>query len=150
MPLESRLFVKTSLVYLLATFVMGSILAILDVLGRPQPLAVISIHAHLGFVGWLVNVVMGIALWFLPLARDRYPQTQGRYPPAGPYVCYALLNGGLLARIAGEAWWSASASPLGAALFALSTVAQTLAVIVFARIAWERVRPPAHPAPGVR
>jgi hypothetical protein len=82
--------------------------------------------------------------------RDRYPQTQGRYPPAGPYVCYALLNGGLLARIAGEAWWSASASPLGAALFALSTVAQTLAVIVFARIAWERVRPPAHPAPGVR
>ena len=150
MPLESRLFVKTSLVYLLATFVMGTVIAILAVTGRSQPLFVESIHAHLGFVGWLVNVVMGIALWFLPLARERFPQTQGRYPRAGPYVVYVLLNGGLLARIAGEAWWSTSASQMGGALFAFSGVAQTFAVIVFAAIAWQRVRPPSHPAPGVR
>lgn len=149
MPLESRLFVKTSLIYLLATFAIGSFIAILDVVGRPQPLFVTSIHAHLGFVGWLVNVVMGIALWFLPLARERYPKTQGRYPPAAPYVCYALLNGGLLARVAGEAWWSTSALPAAGAVFVLSTFAQTFAVIVFAMVAWQRVRAPSHPAPGV-
>jgi hypothetical protein len=150
MPLESRLFVKTSLLYLLATFVMGTVVAILTVSGRPQPPFVASLHAHLGFVGWLVNVVMGIALWFLPLARERFPQTQGRYPPTGPYIVYVLLNGGLLARIAGEAWWSTTASPVGGGLFALSGVLQTLAVIVFAAIAWQRVRAPSHPAPGVR
>lgn len=150
MPLESRLFVKTSLVYLLATFVMGTVVAILTVTGRPQPAFVASIHAHLGFVGWLVNVVMGIALWFLPLARERFPETQGRYPPAGPYLVYALLNVGLLARIAGEAWWSTSGSSLGGMLFGISGVLQTLAVIVFAAIAWHRVRPPSHPAAGVR
>ena len=82
MPLESRLFVKTSLVYLLATFVMGTVDAILAVTGRPQPPFVASIHAHLGFVGWLVNVVMGIALWFLPLARERFPET----PVSGPLL----------------------------------------------------------------
>jgi hypothetical protein len=149
MPIESRLFVKTSLLYLIATFVVGAVLAILEVSGRPVPFVVTSLHAHLGFVGWLVNIVMGIALWFLPLARDRYPQTQGRYPPAGPYACFTLLNGGLIARIIGEPWWS-NGSALGGLLFVVSGLAQAAAILLFVTIAWQRVRAPSHPAPGVR
>ncbi len=84
MPFESRLFVKTSIVALALAFVWGAWMALLDAAGRPIPPMWPIEHAHLAFVGWLVNVVIGIALWMLPLNRERYPATKGRYPERLP------------------------------------------------------------------
>jgi hypothetical protein len=148
MPFESRLFVKTSLIALLLAFAAGAALAIaegLDIAVRPIWRVE---HAHLAFVGWLVNLVIGIALWMLPLARDIYPETAGRYPKHGPLLVYWLLNGGLALRIAVEPMLSAGVV-LRIAL-GIAAVAQVLAILMFALIAWQRVRGPARPAPGVR
>jgi len=38
----------------------------------------------------------------LPLNRNRYPQTQGRYPQPAPTICFYLLNGGLTVRLVAE------------------------------------------------
>lgn len=148
MPIESRLFVKTSLVALLLAFVAGAWMAFAEAMGRPVA-AVWSIeHAHLAFVGWLVNVVIGIALWMLPLARERYPQTAGRYPVHAPIAIWALLNGGLAVRIVAEPLLSAG--PLARGALMVSAIAQVTAIALFAYVAWQRVRAPARPAPGVR
>jgi hypothetical protein len=147
-PLESRLFVKTSLVALILAFVWGAAMGIAEALGYGvQPVWAIE-HAHLAFVGWLVNIVVGIALWFLPLDRERFPETAGRYPPHAPYVVYALLNGGLALRIVSEPFLASGAWAHVA--LAVASVAQFAAIAVFAGIAWHRVRAPARPAPGVR
>jgi hypothetical protein len=148
MPRESRLFVKTSLVALALAFVWGAAMAVGESLGQVWPAAWPVEHAHLAFVGWLVNLVIGIALWMLPLARDRYPTTAGRYPPGVPYTIWALLNGGLLLRLVAEPLLSSG----GVARVALAagSLAQVGAIVVFAVVAWHRVRAPAHPAPGVR
>jgi len=66
-------------------------------------------------VGWLVNTVIGIALWMLPLNRARFPRTQGRYPRRMVAACFTLLNGGLVLRLVGEPWYQLggeTASPL--------------------------------------
>lgn len=148
MPIESRLFIKTALVALVLAFSAGAALAIASSVGvAVSPIWAIE-HAHLAFVGWLVNIVIGIALWMLPLARERYPRTAGRYPPWAPMTVYALLNGGLALRIVSEPFLVTGAVAR-TALF-VSAVAQLAAILLFAYVAWQRVRGPARPAPGVR
>jgi nitric oxide reductase large subunit len=148
MPFESRLFVKTSLVALTLAFAAGAALAVAESLGIVvNPIWSIE-HAHLAFVGWLVNLVIGIALWMLPLARDRYPETAGRYPKRGPLIVYVLLNGGLVLRIGSEPMLRFGLLP-HVALW-VSAVAQFAGIATFALIAWHRVRAPSRPAPGVR
>lgn len=148
MPFESRLFVKTSLVALALVFVWGAAMAFEEAAGRPFPQIWAVEHAHLAFVGWLVNLVIGIALWMLPLDRQRYPKTQGRYPPHLPITFYLCLNVGLVLRIISEPF--AGAAPIASAVLVLSAVLQVLGIVLFAWVAWTRTRAPSHPAPGVR
>ena len=150
MPYESRLFVKAGLIYLALTFVLGGILLIAEALGLPLPTSLAIEHAHLGGVGWLVNLVIGIALWMLPLNRDRFPATQGRYPSSIVFACFLLLNGGLMVRLVAEPWLQFDGSPVASALLVVAGIAQPLAIALFVAIAWQRIRAPARPAPGVR
>jgi hypothetical protein len=137
MPIESRLFVKTSLVALVLAFLWGAAMAFFEAHGVAfSPIWAIE-HAHLAFVGWLVNVVIGIALWTLPANRDRYPETRGRYPLRLPFVIYGLLNGGLLARILSE---PSLPNPVAAWTLEASAVSQVIAIVLFAYIAWTRAR----------
>jgi hypothetical protein len=150
MPHQSRLFVKAGLVYMALTFVLGGTLLLLEAAGRPAPYVIGVEHAHLGEVGWLVNVVIGIALWMLPLNRERFPATQGRYPSTLVYACFALLNGGLVVRLLAEPWFQlAGRPPVAAVALALAAVAQPAAIALFVYIAWQRVRAPSRPAAGV-
>jgi hypothetical protein len=138
-------------VYLGLTFFFGSALLLLEALGKPAPSIFAVEHAHFGDVGWLVNIVIGIALWMLPLNRERFPQTQGRYPSLLVYVCFALLNGGLAFRLLAEPWYRLGGHDApAAALLAVAAIAQPAAIVLFVGIAWQRVRPPSRPAAGVR
>ena len=148
MPVESRLFVKTGLLALAVAFLWGAWMALSESAGRPvDPIWAIE-HAHVAFVGWLVNMVIGFAIWFLPLNRERFPETQGRYARWMPYTIYALLNGGLVARIFSEP--AIATVAFARTVLAASAIAQVLAIVLFVALAWMRTRPPSHPARGVR
>ena len=141
MPVESRAFVKAGILYLLLTFLVGAIMLVLEALNRPVPYVIGVEHAHLGTVGWLVNIVIGIALWMLPLNRQRYPQTQGRYPAGAAWACFWLLNGGLAIRVVAEPIFQLDGRlPALSAALVLSALAQLAAAALFAAIAWQRVR----------
>jgi|SRR5579872_7576508 len=147
MPFESRLFVKTGLIALVVTFVWGAVMALDESFARSiDPIWAIE-HAHVAFVGWVVNTVIGIAIWLLPLNRERFPDTQGRYVRWMPLAIYVLLNGGLIARIVSE---PNATSMIARAILGASAVSQVLAILLFASLAWLRTRPPSRPAPGVR
>ncbi|MBC5804346.1 MAG: hypothetical protein GIX03_15370 [Candidatus Eremiobacteraeota bacterium] len=149
MPAEARWFVKAGLCYLALTFVAGSVLLALEAVGRPAPYLFGVEHAHLGTVGWLLNTVIGIALWMLPLNRARFPRTQGRYPRRMVAACFTLLNGGLVLRLVAEPWYQlGSETVAAAALLLASALAQPLGVAIFVIIAWQRVRPPTTSRPS--
>lgn len=149
MPKQARWFVKAGFLYLALTFVLGAVLLAFEALELPVPYVFQIEHTHLGMVGWLVNTVIGIAFWMLPLNRERFPHTQGRYPAPWAIACFALLNGGLIVRILAEPWFALGGhAPLAAALLVVSAVAQPAGVAIFVAIAWQRVRGPRAAVPS--
>jgi hypothetical protein len=140
-PFETRLFVKTSLLWLCAAFVLGAWMLAAEALGAAVPPSWAIVHAHMAFVGWLVNLVFGIALWFLPVNRERFPDNRGRYPVAAVRAVYAMLNLGLALRLIFEPVLQRSGpSPLSSGVLLASAALQLAAVVLFAAIAWQRVR----------
>ena len=147
MPFASRLFVKTGILYLILVFITGTMLLILEALGHPAP-SVISIeHGHAGFVGWLLNTVIGVALWLLPLNRTRFPESQGRYPERATRTSFYLLNVGLALRLLCEPWFFSTHNTVASALLIFAAVLQLGGVAVVAWILWQRIFPaPLRPA----
>ena len=152
MPSETRWFAKAAMFFLFLTFAVGAAMTFARNGGVAVPGIIAVEHAHLGFVGFLVNMVIGIALSMLPADRDRYPQTRGRYPARAPIACWLLLNAGLIARVVVEPFQSLRETPALAfsALLDIAAVAQLVAIVIFVSIAWHRIRPAAAERFGTR
>src|SRR5579884_1411529 len=133
MPSEARWFAKAAMFFLFLTFAVGTAITFAQNGGIAVPAIVAVEHAHLGFVGFLVNMVIGIALWMLPADRERYPETRGRYPARAPIVCLLLLNAGLATRVVVEPFQSLRETPALAftALLDVAAVAQLAAIGIF-------------------
>lgn len=143
MPVETRLFVKASLLWLLAAFVLGGMLLTAKATGHLLTPSLGIVHAHMAFVGWLVNLVIGIALWLLPVNREAFPNNRGRYPIAAVRWCFSLLNAGLAVRLIAEpAIDRYGPAVLPSTALIVSALAQIAAIAIFAAIAWRRVRLP--------
>lgn len=142
MPYVSRLFIKTGIAYLIGTFIAGAVLLWMEAVGHPAPFVAEIEHGHAGFVGWLVNTVIGVAYWLLPLNRTRFPATQGRYPEALARASFYALNIGLLLRLLGEPLLVAHGGRFALALEG-SAILQLAGIAAFAWIAWQRVVAPA-------
>lgn len=137
MPLITRTLIKTALAYLL----LGTLLSTLwllqlirplhPLLGYLQPTAL-----HLVFVGWLTQLIIGVALWMFPA----WSRTQPRGPVRPGWACYGLLNLGLLLRLIAEPLNSyRPAAGLGW-LLVLAALCQVGAIWLFVVLAWPRVR----------
>ena len=142
MPYVSRLFIKAGIAYLVLTFIAGALLIMLEAAGRPVPFVIAIEHGHAGFVGWLVNMVIGVAYWLLPANRARFPQTQGRYPERLARFSFYALNTGLALRLLDEPWFTFQPSSAGAGLLYVAAFLQLFGIGAFAWIAWQRVFPP--------
>ena len=150
MPFEVRLFIKTGIVYMLLTFLGGAVLLAAEGLGHAVPSVIGVEHGHAGFVGWLVNIVIGVALWMFPLAKAAFPTEAGRYPPRAALACWGCLNVGLAMRLIVEPWYQLGGrSALAGGALVASAALQALAVAIFGLIVWHRIRPPSRPAPGI-
>lgn len=131
--------VRTSLVYLGAGFLIGAILLAAEGIRLSIPLLSLGVvHAHLLFVGWLVQFGLGVAYWLLP--RKRTPERPLAYSARWGFAAYGLLNSGLLLRAVFEP--SRLLLPdLAAIALVLSSVLQLVAGVIFIVQLWNRVRP---------
>lgn len=87
------LFLLTSVVYLLLTGISGFLLSInlgFPFIGRIH-LDYLKMHAHLGFIGWVTMVVMGVSLKLIPMFGLSHD-----FPTAPSKYAYAFLNLGLM------------------------------------------------------
>ncbi len=148
MPPVIRLFIKTSLLCFILTFASGSLFMLFSALQLVHmPRDLIMLHAHVGFVGWLGLMVMGVALWMFPLMKGEHPETKGRYPLPAVYAVYYLTVGGLALRVIGEPWLWRSPNALAQFLLVASALAHLAGVVVFVFVIWRRVR---QVTPGVK
>jgi hypothetical protein len=93
MPLVSVWFIRSALLYLLAGFTLGAALLASKGMALPAELwSWLPVHVELLLVGWLVQLVMGVAYWIFP-RFGMTPQARGREGLA--WLALVLLNGGV-------------------------------------------------------
>jgi hypothetical protein len=133
-PPLTRWLVKAALLYLVAALVLG-VAVQLPVAGRYPVLAVLwPTYLHVLVVGWLTQLIFGVAFWLFP----RYSAERPRGSERLGWAMFVLLNAGLLLRIVGEPWRALGGG--GHAVLLVSAVAQLLAVWVFVLNTWPRVK----------
>lgn len=127
MPTVTRWALKSALAWAAAAMIVGVLLAWPGAPTLPYPT-----YLHLLTVGWLSNLIFGVAHWMFPRASAERPRGDVRTAWAG----WGMLNAGLLLRIAGggPVW-----PPLGG-LLVPSALLQLLAVWSWVIHLWPRVK----------
>jgi hypothetical protein len=134
MPVLTRWFVRTGLLYLVAALALG-LLKAWPGGGAWLPASWPS-YAHLLAVGWLTQLIFGVAYWMFPA----HPAPQAWHGRLG-WWCYGLLNVGLLLRLLAEPVVTvAGPGGLAGAALVAAAVAQLLAALVMTVLLWPRVR----------
>ncbi len=137
MPRLTRYFIKTALIYLVASLSIGALVAARATFDLPFELAALTpVYFHLFMVGWVTQLIFGMLFWMLPRESKERPRGDERLA----WVAYILINVGLLVRAIGEPL-TALQPDLGAGwLLVLSALFQLIGGWAFIGNAWPRVR----------
>ena len=137
MPILTRLFIKTALLYLVAALLAGVLLLARPALSLPdQIVALTPVYFHLLMVGWVTQLVFGVAHWMFP----KYSQARPRGSERLGWATYFMLSAGLILRAVGEPLAALQVGAFFGWLVAASAVLQLLAGWAFVANTWSRVR----------
>ena len=136
----ARLYIKTSLVFLVVGLLVGGYIIVAElVLGAYPSRLLITAHVHLLLVGFMLMMVMGVATWMFP----RPASQNGRYHPALATTVYWLLTIATALRASAEIMGGFVPSPGLRIAITVGGLGQLLGAAVFAINIWWRVRLPA-------
>ena len=136
MPLLTRCFLKTALVYFVASSCLGGYLLVAVGLRHATSPVWQPVYWHMLLVGWLMQLIFGVAFWMFPPFAKGQPQRL----PALAWFTYATLNGGLLLRVVVEPWHGVRPHTGLGWLLVLSAVLQVAAGWTFVITIWSRIR----------
>lgn len=133
-----RRFIKTAVMFLTIGLLTGAYMLVQrELYGTwPQPY-VVSAHTHAVFVGFVMFMILGVALWLFPKPLRRDPH----YHPALIEMVYWLLLAGTLLRFIGELARAYTNIPSLAWLVLLAGFAQVASLLLYVWTMWYRIRP---------
>lgn len=133
-----RRFIKTGIGFLFVGLVLGAVLIARRELGGGWSEAhLVSAHAHAVQLGFVMFLILGVALWLFP----KPPKGDTRYRPERIDAAFFTLATATAVRIAGEV---ASVGVDGAWLrwtVTLAGVAQIVGFAIYFWTMWPRIRP---------
>jgi len=143
-PLVRR-YIKTSFVFLLVGLLLGACIVVGQfVLDAYPSRLLVTAHAHLLLVGFMLMMVMGVATWMFP----RPGRDDTRYRPELAEAVYWVMTVATAIRAGAEI----SVALVGALslrwLIALGGLGQLAGTALFVLNMWWRVRMPAAAPPG--
>jgi hypothetical protein len=130
MPLLTRVFIKTAIVYFVLALFLGIVMAVGSGSG------VFPVYIHLLVVGWVTQLIFGVIYWMFPKHSKRKP----RGHESLAWVTYGALNLGLIARAIAEPLHAIQASDASSALLIVSAVLQWVSGLAFVVNTWPRIR----------
>lgn len=133
-----RRYIKTAIAFLLVGLAIGSWMVVRRELLLQRPTAFeVSAHTHAIAVGFVMMMILGVALWMFP----RPDRNDTRYRPSHVEAAYWLLTIATSARVIAELArpWSASALVRWAVV--LASVGQVAGIAIFFNAMWTRIRP---------
>ncbi len=138
MPRLTRWFVKASFVYLVGALLALWTLPAVRVGLLPSSFTAWSpAYVHLFTLGWLSQLIFGIAHWMLPM----YTKEQPRGRESLVWGTWITVNAGLLIRAAVEPVATAQPGSVWGWLLVLSATLQWLGGVLFVINTWPRVKP---------
>ena len=133
-----RRFLKTAILFLAVGLGIGGWMMVRrELWGELASSYVVSAHTHAVFVGFVMLMILGVALWMFP----RPQAGDGRYQPALVETAYWLLTVGTAGRILGELLRSSHDSVALRGAVLATGLAQIAGVAVFFFTMWTRIRP---------
>ena len=131
MPRLSIYFIRASMVYLLLGFSAGGLmLANKGITISPVIWALLPLHIEFAFIGWMVQLAMGVAFWILP----RFPKGAPRGDERLSWAAFLLINAGIFFVILNI--------PLNiSGLPFTGRICEILGVITFVFGNWRRIKP---------
>lgn len=131
MPRLSVYFVRASLIYLLLGFTFGGLLLTnKGVMISPKIWTFLPIHIEFTFIGWMIQLALGVAFWILPRFSSDTPRGNERWS----WGTFILLNAGIICvvvqNLSGTQWLSFT-----------GRVLEVLGLTAFVIGNWKRVKP---------
>jgi hypothetical protein len=140
---QARAFIKTALINLLLAMLLGGLILINQGLALDGRIGVLlPVFYHLLMVGWITQLICGVALWMFPPFSRAQPRGDERLG----WLTYAGLNSGLLLRAIAEPAHTLRPAPWSGWMLALAALLQVLAIWAFIAAIWPRVKGRPEPA----
>lgn len=131
MPRLSVYFVRASLIYLVLGFSIGGLmLANKGLLISATIWSLLPLHIEFAFVGWMIQLAMGVAFWILP----RHPKGAPRGEERLSWAALLAVNAGILCVILDYLF-------NGTTLTLLGRAAELLGLTAFGLGNWRRIKP---------
>ena len=133
-----RRFIKTAIAFLLVGLLIGAWMVVRRELWLRYPTTYeVSAHTHAILVGFVMMMILGVALWLFP----RPDKADVRYRPRLAEAAYWLLTVGTAGRVAGELLRPATSASWLRWAVVLCSLAQVAGIAVFFHTMWGRIRP---------
>lgn len=138
-----RRYLKTAIAFLaIGLSIGGYLIARREFQGAAPDEYLVSAHTHALFVGFVMMMIMGVALWLFP----RPEKSDVQYDPRLAAVAYWLITTGTALRVGGEVMRSSLFNMNVTALWLRAIIVaggfiQAIALGVFFYTMWTRIRP---------
>lgn len=131
MPRLSVYFVRTSLIYLLLGLTLGGLMLVNKGLMISAMLwSLLPLHIEFAFVGWMLQLAMGVAFWILP----RHPKGPPRGDERLSWAALLSINVGILCLVI-DYFLQTSA------FLVVGRTAELLGLALFVLGNWRRIKP---------
>ena len=133
-----RRYIKTAIAFLAAGLVLGVVMIVRrEIVGAwPDPYLAAA-HTHAILVGFMMFMILGVALWLFPRAK---PDDQ-RYRPGRVAAAYWILLVATVGRFLGEAARAWTNVGWLRWVVALAGILQATGLVVYFWAMWPRIRP---------
>lgn len=133
-----RRYLKTAILFLGVGLAIGGWMFVRRELWSQYPSPyLVSAHTHAVFVGFVIMMILGVALWLFP----RPDKSDERYSPRLAEIAYWLITGGTATRVTGELLRSGLSSLWLRIAVVIAGFAQIAGIALFFFTMWSRIRP---------
>ncbi|MEX0609330.1 MAG: hypothetical protein WD016_11530 [Balneolaceae bacterium] len=130
MPLITRLFIKSGMIFFVLSLITGVIMQF-EEFTFP---VLLPLFWHMLMLGWITQIIMGLSLWMFPGRKTEESFRNQIFA----WLAFSCLNTGLILRVITEPFVTYQ-NTFFKALLAVSAVLQVLAAVFYIIEIWPRV-----------